>query len=76
MALTKDPREFIPFVSGCKERGIQRTSAYALAEAGLLETFLIGRRRFIYLDSLLTLPARLAQAANDSGDLPPMDGAA
>jgi hypothetical protein len=41
----------------------------------LLETFTIGKKRYVYLDSLLTLPTRLAQAANDSGDLPPMDGA-
>ena len=76
MATTNEPRDFGPFIPECVKRGLGKTKAYELASAGLLETFLLHNRRFIYLDSLLTLPARLAQAANDSGDLPPMDGAA
>lgn len=76
MATTNEPRDFGPFIPECSKRGFAKTKAYELANAGLLETFCIGSRRFVYLDSLLTLPARLAQAANDGGDLPPMDGAA
>ena len=57
-------RDYRPFIPECVKRGIGKTRAYELADAGLLETFTIGRRRFIYLDSLLSLPSRLA-AAND-----------
>jgi len=62
MANTIEQREFRPFIPECVKRGIRKTRAYELADAGLLETFTIGRRRYIYLDSLLTLPRRLAKA--------------
>ncbi|TWT22187.1 excisionase [Luteimonas wenzhouensis] len=45
----------------CTKRGIGRTKAYELANAGLLETFSIGTKRYVFLDSLLSLPERLAQ---------------
>lgn len=52
-------REFGPFVAECNKRGIGRTKAYELDASGLLETFTIGSKRFVYIDSLLTLPQRL-----------------
>lgn len=58
---TNAPREFGPFISECNKRGIGKTKAYELDASGLLETFTIGAKRFVYIDSLLTLPQRLQQ---------------
>lgn len=55
---------FGPFVETCKAFGIARSRAYELADAGLLDTFKIGRCRFIKIKSLESLPDRLA--ANDA----------
>lgn len=54
-------RDFGPFIPECSKRGLGKTKAYELANAGLLETFPIGSKRYIYLDSLLTLPRRLQE---------------
>jgi hypothetical protein len=61
MASTNELRDFRPFIPECAKRGIGKTTAYELASNGDLETFLIGRKRFVYLDSLATLPERLAK---------------
>ena len=58
---------FRPFVEACKAFGISRTVAYELANDGLLDTFSIGRRRYIKLDSLRTLPDRLAEQSAKAG---------
>lgn len=55
-----DRRAFAPLVETCREHGISRTIAFELAAAGALETFRIGRRRYVKIDSLRTLPERLA----------------
>ncbi len=49
-----------PLVPACAEHGISRSVAFELARTGKLETFTIGTRRYVYLDSLRTLPERLA----------------
>lgn len=54
-----------PLVEACGEHGISRTVAFDLARKGLLDTFTIGARRYVRLESLRTLPDRLA--ANDGG---------
>ena len=54
---------FAPLVDACASHGISRTVAFQLARDGLLETFAIGRRRYVMADSLRTLPARLAGRA-------------
>ena len=59
MANASEQREFRPFIPECTKRGIGKTLAYELANAGLLEVFHLGSKRYIYLDSLLTLPQRL-----------------
>jgi len=56
-------REFRPFIPECTKVGIGRSKAYELAKAGLLETVHIGNRRFVYLDSLYSLPSRLLTEA-------------
>ncbi len=61
-------REYRPFIPECEKRGIRKTKAYELANAGLLEVFNIGTRKFIFLDSLLSLPQRLQEAARQDGD--------
>lgn len=63
---TKKPRDFGPLVGECAKRDIGRTVAFDLAARGLLETFTIGRRRYVYLDSLLTLPERLAEREREA----------
>ena len=61
MASTSDQveRDYRPFIQECTKRGIGKTTAYELANSGDLDTFLIGRKRFVYLDSLAKLPERL-----------------
>lgn len=54
-------REFGPFPQECNKRGVGRTVSYRLLHEGLLETFTIGNKRFVYIDSLLALPRRLAE---------------
>jgi len=50
-----------PMVETCEKFGIKRTWAYELADEGLIETFKIKNRRFVYIESLRTLPLRVAQ---------------
>lgn len=52
---------FAPLVTACSAHGIGRTKAFELAACGAIETFAIGSRRFVILESLRTLPERLAQ---------------
>jgi len=47
-----------PLVPTCRAFGIRRSNAFAMARAGLLETFTLNRKRYVYLDSLLLLPSR------------------
>jgi hypothetical protein len=55
-----------PLVDACAAHGISRTVAFELARKGLLETFTIGVRRYVRMDSLRTLPERLkAQAGGE-----------
>jgi hypothetical protein len=67
VASTTEYREFRPFIPECTKRGIGKTKAYELANAGLIETFVLGTKRYCYLDSLLSLPQRLGKASNDGG---------
>lgn len=62
MANTHEHRDYRPFIPECTKRGIGKTKAYELANDGLLETFLIGTKRYVYLDSIAGLPQRLALA--------------
>lgn len=50
---------FLPFVETCQEHGISRTAAYRLADRGLIETFTLGRRRYVVMASLRSLPDRM-----------------
>ena len=52
-----------PLVPACAEHGIGRSTAFELARTGLLQTFTIGTRRYVWLESLRTLPERLAGEA-------------
>lgn len=45
--------------AACAAYGIKRSYAYKLVQAGLLDTFTIGKGRYVYLASLQTLPMRL-----------------
>lgn len=51
-------REFGPLVEECKQRGIGKSVAYELVKQGLLETFKLGKCRFVFIDSLQTLYLR------------------
>lgn len=61
-------RDYGPFVKECAKRGIGKSKAYQLANDGLLAFDYVGKTRVVYLDSLLSLPQRLKQAADDQGD--------
>lgn len=54
-----DRRAFAPLVEACRDHGISRTVAFELAAKGHLDTFAIGRRRYVRLESLRTLPDRI-----------------
>lgn len=58
---TLAPPTYAPLVTACAAHGISRTVAYELISAGKLKSFTIGKRRYVYLDSLRTLPERLAE---------------
>lgn len=48
-----------PLVTTCALYGIGRTKAFELAAAGTLETFVIGSKRYVLIESLDSLPERL-----------------
>lgn len=50
---------YAPLVEACRAHGIGRTRAFELARDKKLRTFQIGKRTFVYLESLRTLPERL-----------------
>ncbi|NNC27263.1 excisionase [Salinisphaera sp. USBA-960] len=59
---TKPDYAFGSLVEECAKRGIGRTVAFELAKDGTIETFNIGRRRYVKLASLDTLPERVQQS--------------
>ena len=63
-------RDFRPFIPECSRRGLGKTKAYELAKDGLLETFTIGSKRYVLIESLDSLPQRLQDrsAANGSAE--------
>ena len=56
--------DYAPLVSTCRAFGIGKTRAFAYAKAGLLRTFLLGSTRMVRVDSVRTLPERLAAAGD------------
>jgi hypothetical protein len=52
-------RFYRALVPACRERDISRSVAFELKRNGFLECFSIGRRTYVYIDSLDTLPQRL-----------------
>ena len=60
-------RPFLGLVEAAAIRGVSRSIAYELARKGLVETFKIGPRRYVYLDSLDTLGPRLSADARHRG---------
>ena len=58
MTDTTNKQTFGRLVPECKKRGIGRTVAFDLVNKGLLETFTIGKARYVKLDSLDSLPER------------------
>lgn len=55
---------FGPLVDECAKHGISRSMAYVLVANGHLETFKIGARRYVLVDSLRTLPDRMGLASD------------
>jgi hypothetical protein len=53
--------DYGPLVDTCAAWGIRRNAAFELARRGLIDTFQIGRKRFVRIQSLRTLPDRLSQ---------------
>lgn len=54
------PALFGPLVESCAAYGIPRSTAFELVAKGLLNTFLIGARRYVMYESLWDLPRKLA----------------
>lgn len=54
------PATYGGLVEVCAAHGIGRSVAFELSRMGLLDVFRIGRRRMVYVDSVRTLPERLA----------------
>jgi hypothetical protein len=52
-----------PLVQSCAAYGINRTRAYEYTKDGLIDTFTMGVKRYVYFASLDTLPQRIAAAA-------------
>lgn len=60
-------RPYGRMVPECRKRGIGRSKAYELEATGLIDTFSIGRGKYVYLDSLDSLPERAnSQAQRDA----------
>lgn len=55
---TASSPEYLPFTEGLREFRISRTRGFELLRAGLLNSFTIGRKRYVMVDSLRTLPER------------------
>jgi hypothetical protein len=45
----------------CLAFGIARTQAFAYARSGELDTFYMNGRRYVYLDSVKSLPERIGK---------------
>lgn len=54
--VSKDTRPFAPMHEALDAVGIPRSNRYELVRRGLLETFRIGRTRYVILESLRRLP--------------------
>lgn len=61
---TRNEPAFGPLVEECEKHGVSRSVAYELVANGQLETFKIGTRRYVVLESLRTLPQRMGLASD------------
>lgn len=66
MRTSSSDKVFGPLVEECANLGISRTVAFELAAKGQLETFKIGARRYVLLESLRSLPGRLTSSSDES----------
>ena len=57
--------KFYPFIKACKAHGIGKSAAYKLLEEGALETFMIGPRRYVVLESLYALSQKIKNKGSD-----------
>ncbi|GAB3390754.1 hypothetical protein [Lysobacter fragariae] len=60
-----------PLVQSCAAYGINRTRAYQYAKDGLIDTFTLGVKRYVFFASLDSLPKRMAAAAAIDAMTPP-----
>lgn len=56
---TQNLPEYGELVRECARWGIRRTKAFDLARKNLIQTFLIGRKRYVWINSLASLPLRI-----------------
>jgi hypothetical protein len=56
-----------PLADVLPEYGISRTRGFELARLGLLDTFTIGRRRYVYIESMQTLHERIKDYEGHKG---------
>lgn len=67
---TSNSVPYLPLLDAIRSVGIGKTKAYELMAQGLIETFLIGTKRYIVMASLYDLPNKLAAAAKKADPLP------
>ena len=56
--------EYGPLVATCAAYGIRRSAAFALVRDGLVRNFTLGRKRYVFIEDLRSLPGRLAVQAS------------
>jgi len=54
-----------PLVETCAEYGVRRSRAHEYAQSGLIDTFTMGRKRYVWRASLDTLPERIAKVSKE-----------
>lgn len=53
---TESNATFGLLVKVCQQHGISRTTAYKLASKGVIQTFNIGKRKYVMLKSIQSIP--------------------
>lgn len=57
-----------PLVETCRSFGIGRSTSFKLAASDAISTFRLGSKRYVYLDSLRSLPSRLNRQGIVTGE--------
>lgn len=64
---------YYPLVAAGKLVGLSKSTMYRLIGTGMLDAFHVGSKRFVYTESLRSLPERLERRARESALEPMVD---